>query len=172
MHYSKICANNSQKTLLLKCRTPSNKWIFRNIPFYPTFHLRCHSKNKSHGFTPFEFMFRNTSIRPPEMLYIQEQLIRKYFDTNRISKNHRLARERTNFQKQRVKENVDQHVSDRPIGNKVYIKESQIKNKLQNKFNGLFQIAEIHNNSTSLINLKTNQEAKANFDRMTFFSEN
>lgn len=135
------------------------------------------SKNKTHGFTPYELLFGHTSSRPPETLYNQKELITKYIRdlNNRISTYYKLARERTNLQKQKAKERFDQHVSDKPrnfqIGDKVYIKESQIKDKLQNKFNGPFQIVEIHNNSATLLNLKTNQRTKANFDRMKLFTE-
>lgn len=135
------------------------------------------STNKTHGFTPFELIFGHTSNRPPETLYNQEQLISKYVRdlNNRISHYYKIARERTESQKQKAKERFDEHVRhktpDYQIGDKVYIKESQIKDKLQNKFNGPFEILELHKNSATLINSKTNQKTKVNFDRMKPYSE-
>lgn len=49
---------------------------------------------------------------------------------------------------------------------KVYVKESEIKDKVQKTFNGPFQILEIHDNSAILLNLRTNQRTKVNFDSM------
>lgn len=46
------------------------------------------------------------------------------------------------------------------------MKESQIKDKQHDKFNGPFQIIEIHNKSVTLLNLNTNQQIKVNFDRL------
>lgn len=45
----------------------------------------------------------------------------------------------------------------------LYVKESQIKDKLQNKSNGQFQIIGIHNNSATHLNSKTNQLKKTRF---------
>lgn len=131
------------------------------------------SVNKTHGFTPYELVFGHTSSRPPETLYNEEQLISKYIRdlNNRIKHFYKLARERTQLQKAKAKERFDEHVStSRPIyqiGDKVYVKESQI----QNKFNGPFEILEIHTNSATLLNSKTKQKTKVNFDRMKPYSE-
>lgn len=136
------------------------------------------SRNQTHGFSPYELVFGHTSSRPPETLYNEKQLITKYIRdlNNKINTYYKIARERTNLQKQKAKARFDQHVTDKQqnftIGDKVLIKESQIKDKLQDKFIGPFEISEIHNNSAILINLKTKQTTKVNFDRMKPYFEN
>ncbi|XP_050507921.1 uncharacterized protein LOC126885399 [Diabrotica virgifera virgifera] len=108
------------------------------------------TKNKTHGFTPYELIFGHTSFRPPEILYNEKALISKYVRdlSNRIQYFYKVARAKTERQKEKAKERFDQHVSSNPpeykIGDKVYVKESQIKDKSQNKFNGPFEIQEIH----------------------------
>lgn len=55
-------------------------------------------------------MTKHTSKRPLETLYKQEQLITK----NIPGLNTReIAREHTYFQKQKAKERIDQHISDK-----------------------------------------------------------
>lgn len=81
-----------------------------------------------------------------------------------------------NFKNKKPKERFYQHVSnilrDVQIGDKVYIKEWQIKDKLHNKFNGPFQVLELRKNSVTPRNLKINQQTKVNFNRMKTSSEN
>lgn len=123
-------------------------------------------------------MFGHTSSRPPETLYNQKDLITKYVRdlNNRISYYYKLARAKTDARKQKAKERFDQHVSEKAptynIGDKVYLKESQRKHKLENKFNGPFEILELNNNSATLLNLATKQKTKANFDRLKPYIEN
>uniref|UniRef100_V5GGL8 RNA-directed DNA polymerase n=1 Tax=Anoplophora glabripennis TaxID=217634 RepID=V5GGL8_ANOGL len=130
------------------------------------------STNKTHGFTPYELVFGHTSSRPPETLYNQKELVTKYVRdlNNRLSYYYKVARTRTEAQKQKAKIRFDTHVSKEPpeyqIGQKVYLKESQITNKLHNKFNGPFEILELHKNSATLLNPKTKQRTKVNFDRL------
>ena len=136
------------------------------------------SVNKTHGFTPYELIFGHTANRPPETLYNQKELITKYVRdlNNRISHYYNIARSRTQSQKEKAKVRFDKNIPENRheynIGDKVYVKESQIKNKLQNKFNGPFQIIEIFQNSATLLNLETNQKTKVNFDRMKPYTEN
>lgn len=64
-------------------------------------------------------------------------------------------------EKEKVKARFDEHVTKKPFKppnktNKAYTKESQIKDKLQNKFNGRFQFLELHTNSAPLLNLRIN----------------
>lgn len=54
----------------------------------------------------------------------------------------------------------------------VLIKESEIKNTLQDKFIATFQFTEFHSNSTTLINRKTIQIKKVNFNRIKNYFEN
>lgn len=135
------------------------------------------TKNKTHGFTPFELIFGHTSSRPPETLYNQEQLISKYVrDLNsRMEYYYKIAREKTKISKEKAKIRFDQHVSKKPyefkIGDKVYVKESQIKSKSENKFNGPFDITEIHINSATVLNPLTKQSSKINFDRLKPYSD-
>lgn len=135
------------------------------------------SKNKTHGFTPYELIFGHTSSRPPETLYNQEELISKYMRdlNNKISYYYKLARARTDLQKQKAKVRFDRNVRENTpeykIGDKVYVKESQIKNKLQNRFDGPFEIIELFQNSAILKNLETNQKTKVNFDRIKPYFE-
>lgn len=136
------------------------------------------SVNKTHGFTPYELLFGHTSSRPPETLYNQEELISKYVRdlNNRISHYYKIARTKTELQKEKAKTRFDKHVNDNlpeyKVGDKVYVKESQIKDKLQNKFNGPFEIKEILRNSAILFNPQTKQSTKINFDRMKPYFEN
>lgn len=135
------------------------------------------STNKTHGFTPYELVFGHTSSRPPETLYNQEELVTKYVRdlNNRLSYYYKVARARTETQKQKAKVRFDAHVSketpEYQIGQKVYLKESQIADKLCNKFNGPFEILELHKNSATLLNEKTKQKTKANFDRLKPYFE-
>lgn len=136
------------------------------------------SVNKTHGFSPYELIFGHTSCRPPETLYNQKELITKYVRdlNNRISYYYKIARSRTQNQKEKAKIRFDKHVPENQpeyqIGDKVYIKESQIKDKLQNKFNGPFEIKQIFQNSAIVLNPETNQKSKVNFDRMKPYFEN
>lgn len=71
-----------------------------------------------------------------------------------------MTRERTNLSKQKAKQrkdSINMYRTNQQIINKVYDKESQIRDKLQNMFNGPFQILEIHNISAILLDLKTNE---------------
>lgn len=135
------------------------------------------TKNKTHGFTPFELVFGHTSSRPPETLYNQEQLISKYVRdlSGRMEYYYKVAREKTKISKEKAKTRFDQHVSKKPyefnIGDKVYVKESQIKSKSENKFNGPFNITEIHVNSATVLNPLTKQSSKINFDRLKPYSD-
>ena len=135
------------------------------------------TKNKTHGFTPYELIFGHTSNRPPETLYNQEALISKYVRdlNNRMSYFYRLARRRTEDAKQKSKERFDKRVSENlpefKVGDKVYIKESQIKSKSENKFNGPYVITEILLNSAVLVNPETSKTTKVNFDRIKPYFE-
>jgi RNase H-like domain found in reverse transcriptase/Reverse transcriptase (RNA-dependent DNA polymerase)/Integrase zinc binding domain/Integrase core domain len=130
------------------------------------------TQNKTHGFTPYELIFGHTSSRPPETLYNEKELITRYIrDLNkRISYYYKVARERTQDQKEKAKVRFDRNISEHKykykIGDKVYVKESQISNKLQDKFHGPFEILEIFQNSAILVNWKTRQKTKVNFDRL------
>ena len=136
------------------------------------------STNKSHGFTPYELIFGHTSGRPPETLYNQQELISKYVRdlNNRISYYYKIARARINSQKEKSKIRFDKHVPEnRPdykVGDKVYVKTSQIQNKLGNKFNGPYEIKEILRNSAILYNPETERTTKINFDKMKPYFEN
>lgn len=57
------------------------------------------------------------------------------------------------------------------IGDKVYVKESQITSKNQNIFNGPFEIQEIFQNSAIVLNPETQQTSKINFDRLKPYHE-
>lgn len=135
------------------------------------------SKNATHGFTPYELIFGHTSGRPPETLYNEKQIISKYIRdlNNRIKYFYELARQRTQEAKQKSKDRHDKTISEKQyefkIGDKVYVKESQIGNKLQNKFNGPYEILEIFQNSANLLNLQTGFQTKINFDRMKPYTE-
>lgn len=130
------------------------------------------SVNKTTGFTPYELIFGHTSSRPSETLYNEKEIVSKYVrDLNaRIKHYYELARKRTIQSKEKAKERFDEHVkrgnSDYKVGDKVYVKESQIKGKLANKFNGPFLIKEIYLNSAKLENLQTKQTTKVNYDRL------
>lgn len=133
------------------------------------------SVNKTTGFTPYELTFGHTSSRPPETLYSEKEIISKYIrDLNaRIKHYYKVAREKTLLQKQKAKERFDQTKAKKnkdnteyKVGDKVYVKESQIKTKLAPKFNGPFLIKEICLNSAILENLQTKQTTKVNFDRL------
>lgn len=133
------------------------------------------TKNKTHGFTPYELIFGHTSNRPPETLYNQKELLSKYIRdlNNRMQYYYKMARARTNTQKEKSKVRFDKAVSQNlpeyKVGDKVYVKESQIKDKSQNLFNGPFEIIEVHGTSAKLKNLKTNQLSTFNFDRLKPF---
>lgn len=135
------------------------------------------TKNKTHGFSPYELIFGHTSSRPPETLYNQKELISKYIRdlNNRMEHYYKVARSRTNQKKEKAKIRFDKTVSKNlpnfAIGNKVYVKEAQIKDKSHNKFNGPFEILELYGTSAKLKNLNTNQISKVNFDRLKPFYE-
>lgn len=136
------------------------------------------SANKTHGFTPYELLFGHSSSRPPETLYNEKEIISKYVRdlNNRMSHFYKIARSKTDLQKEKAKNRFDKHVSENipqyKVGGKVYVKESQIKNKLANKFNGPFEISEIFRNSAAVYNPQTKQTSKINFDRLKLHSEN
>lgn len=135
------------------------------------------TKNRTTGFTPYELIFGHTSSRCPETLYNQQTLISKYVRdlNNRMEYYYKIARAKTQLQKEKAKIRFDQNIPDKQyefkVNDKVMVKESQIKNKLENKFNGPFKILEIINNSAILLNLETNQTSKINFDRLKPYHE-
>lgn len=136
------------------------------------------TKNKTHGFTPYELLFGHTASKVPERMYKEKELMTKYMRdlNNRISYYYKIARERTQETKEKSKIRFDQNISKQQPqykpGDKVYVRESQIKDKLQNKFNGPFEILEVYNNSAMLVNWKTRQKTKVNFDRLKPYFEN
>ena len=147
--------------------------LFNILPYVAI----CYNKstNNTHGFTLYELIFGHKSSRPPDTLYSQEELVTKYLRdlNNRLSYYYNVARQRTVAQKQKAKVRFDAHVSKQTlkyqIGQKVYVKESQITDKLCNKFNGSFEI--LYKNSATLLNENTNQNTKANFDRLKPYFE-
>lgn len=159
-------------TEMLRAHTAENpnEHPFNILPYA----VICYNntQNKTHGFTPYELIFGHTSSRPPETVYNQKELISKYVRdlNNRMQYYYNLARIKTDRQKEKAKIRFDRSVSDKipeyKPGDKVYIKESQIKDKAQNKFNGPFKIIEVFQNSATVENLQTKQKSKINFDRM------
>lgn len=135
------------------------------------------TQSKTHGFTPYELIFGHTSSRPPETLYNEEKLISKYIRdlNNRMRFYYRTAREKTILNKEKAKIRFDRNVPERlqefNIGDKVYVKESQITSKNQNIFNGPFEIQEIFQNSAIVLNPETQQTSKINFDRLKPYHE-
>ena len=123
------------------------------------------TKNKTHGFSPYELIFGHTSSRPPETLYNHKELITKYIRdlNNRMEYYYKIARQKTELQKQKAKIRFDKSVSDKipeyKPGDKVYVKESQIKDKAQNKFNGPFEVLEVFKTSATLLNPETKQKS-------------
>lgn len=69
-------------------------------------------------------------------MYDQQELITTYIrdSNNRISLYYKEARERSDLQKQKAKTRFEKHVTGRTpnlqLGDKVYVKKSQIKDKL------------------------------------------
>ncbi|CAH1981426.1 unnamed protein product [Acanthoscelides obtectus] len=89
---------------------------------------------------------------------------------NKLEYYYKIARVRTDEQKQKAKIRFDSRVSPNlqsyKIGDKVFVKQSQISNKLQNKFDGPFEITQVFENSALLKNPETNRISKVNFDRL------
>lgn len=139
----------------------------------------CYNNTRNHttGFTPYELIFGHTSSRVPETLYNQKELISKYVRdlNNRMKYFYKLARTKTQLRKEKAKIRFDESVPENrytfSLGDKVYIKESQISNKLHNKFNGPFEIIKVFENSCILLNPITKQTSKVNFDRMKPYHE-
>ena len=110
-----------------------NEHPFKVLPYA----VICYNntRNKTHGFTPYELIFGHTASRAPETLYNQEKLISKYIRdlNNRMEHYYKIAREKTQRQKEKSKVRFDLKISaEKPeykIGDKVYVKESQIKSK-------------------------------------------
>lgn len=133
------------------------------------------TQNKTHGFTPYELLFGHTSSRPPETLYNQEKLISKYVRdlNNKMEHYYKLARTRTDMKKEKAKirfdKSISRHLPEYKQGDKVYVRDTQIKDKAQNLFNGPFEITKILGTSALVKNLKTNQNSKINFDRLKPF---
>lgn len=129
------------------------------------------SLNSTHGFTPYELIFGHTSSRPPETLYNQKDLITKYIRdlNNRISYYYKTARNRILENKEKAKERFDKKVTENrynfELGQQVYLKESQIKNKLEDKFLGPFTIKEVFDNNCCIIE-NEQYSTKVNFDRL------
>lgn len=71
------------------------------------------TKNKTHGFSPYELVFGHTSSRPPETLYNQKELISKYIRdlNNRMEHYYKVARTRTIAQKEKAKIRFDNLVT-------------------------------------------------------------
>lgn len=135
------------------------------------------TKNKTHGFTPYELIFGHTSGRPPETLYNKTNLITKYIRdlNNRMEYYYKIARKRTELQKEKSKIRFDKNVKDQipeyKIGDQVYVKNVQIKDKSKNLFNGPFKITKLFDTSAILLNPETNQSTKVNFDRLKPYYE-
>ncbi|CAH2011407.1 unnamed protein product [Acanthoscelides obtectus] len=89
---------------------------------------------------------------------------------NKLEYYHKIARARTDEQKQKATVRFDNKVSPNlqtyKIGDKVFVKQSQISNKLQNKFDGPYEVIQVFENSALLKNPETNRTAKVNFDRL------
>ncbi|CAH2011390.1 unnamed protein product [Acanthoscelides obtectus] len=136
--------------------------------------VQCYNstRNKTTGFTPYELVFGHTSGRPPEHVYLEKELMSKYVRDirNKLEYYYKIARVRTDEQKQKAKIRFDSRVSPNlqsyKIGDKVFVKQSQISNKLQNKFDGPFEITQVFENSALLKNPETNRISKVNFDRL------
>lgn len=84
---------------------------------------------------------------------------------------YKLAREARQEQKLKSKAQFVKHVpikqSQYKTSDKVYVGESQIKDKLQNQFSGLSKFQEIIvEKSAKLVNWKPRQKSKVNFERL------
>lgn len=132
------------------------------------------SISNTHGFTPYELIFGHTNTRPPEKLYNQEELVSKYIRdlNNKISYYYKTARERTILKKFKAKERFDE--KHKPKGRHydlhdfVFIKETQIKNKLANRSNGPYQIIKLFdNNAIRLKDIDTSREFTINSDQIS-----
>lgn len=164
-------------TEMLRAHTAENpnEHPFNILPYA----VICYNnaKNKTHGFTPYELIFGHTSSRPPETLYNQKELLSKYVRdlSNRMEYYYKVARIKTERQKEKAKIRFDKSVSEKipeyKPGDKVYVKESQIKDKAQNKFNGPFEIKEVFKTSAIVLNPHTKRESKFNFDRLKPYYE-
>ncbi|CAH1994272.1 unnamed protein product [Acanthoscelides obtectus] len=136
--------------------------------------VQCYNstRNKTTGFTPYELVFGHTSGRPPEHVYLEKELMSKYVRDirNKLEYYYKIARVRTDEQKQKAKIRFDSRVSPNlqsyKIGDEVFVKQSQISNKLQNKFDGPFEITQVFENSALLKNPETKRISKVNFDRL------
>ncbi|CAH1976634.1 unnamed protein product [Acanthoscelides obtectus] len=107
------------------------------------------TRNKTTEFSPYELVFGHTSGHPPEHVYIEKELMSKYLQDirNKLEYYYKIARSRTDEQKQKAKVRFDNRVSPNlqthKIGDKVFVKQSQISNKLQNKFDGPYEVIQI-----------------------------
>ncbi|CAH1971734.1 unnamed protein product [Acanthoscelides obtectus] len=136
--------------------------------------VQCYNstRNKTTGFTPYKLVFGHTSGRPPEHVYLEKELMSKYVRDirNKLEYYYQIARVRTDEQEQIAKIRFDSRVSPNlqsyKVGDKVFVKQSQISNKLQNKFDGPFEITQVFENSALLKNPETNRISKVNFDRL------
>ncbi|CAH2017254.1 unnamed protein product, partial [Acanthoscelides obtectus] len=134
--------------------------------------VQCYNstRNKTTGFTPYELVFGHTSGRPPEHVYLEKELMSKYVRDirNKLEYYYKITRVRTDEQKQKAKIRfgVSPNLQSYEIGDKVFVKQSQISNKLQNKFDGPFEITQVFENSALLKNPETNRISKVNFDRL------
>ncbi|CAH2006037.1 unnamed protein product [Acanthoscelides obtectus] len=145
-----------------------NEHPFNILPYA----VQCYNstRNKTIGFTPYELVFGHTSGGPPEHVYHEKELMSKYLRDirNKLEYYYKIARARTDEQKQKAKVRFDNRESPNlqkyKIGDKVFVKQSQISNKLQNKFDGPYEDIQVFENSALLKNPETNRTTKVSFE--------
>jgi len=135
------------------------------------------SKNASTGFTPYELLFGHTACHAADELFNQKELISKYVkDLNeRISYMYSKAAENIEKMKQKAKSRFDKHVHKQvkyKENQLIWLRNSQIKDKLSNKYSGPHKILKILPNNSCIIQLKnSNVESRVNYDRLKPYYE-
>lgn len=80
---------------------------------------------------------------------------------NQISHYYKIDRARIECRKQKGKDTICQPRTDKQVdskvGEKVYLENSQINEKIQTKFNGMFVLLDNNMNSATLLNLEDNK---------------
>lgn len=126
--------------------------------------------NKTDGFKPS--IFGHTSGRHSETLYNEKELITQYIRDLNIKLTHyyKISLERTQTLKRKNPKSFRtkriQNIKTFKVRDQIYVKKSQIYDKVKEKFYETFKILRNFPIFCNLVNWKTNLKTKVNFNQL------
>lgn len=135
------------------------------------------SRSSTTKYTPEEIIYGHIRDFENEQFFQNEsELHTSYINQVKNTANFIFEQVKSNINqsKQKSKERFDKHVKENKyqykVGDLVYIKQSQIGNKMKNKFNGPYKIIKIVNTNTAKIETGPSTFSIINFDRLKLAS--